>query len=317
MANLNGKAQETESRDGVEETPLEMEPYKVMVSVRFLVLTMTAAILGAFAVGQLARFVLLEQKVIDRLPPVKTRHGSGILPPPVALNGKQIPHTIYTAKNFDTARTASSSLLIRREDDEEDGVPLSETSSETSCADGEQSCRAKAAEAEAFHEDEEHLPAGQHLLVDMMGIEASFLNSEERLAHAMVEVVNQASLTLLSYHCHRLVPSGVSCVGVLLESHVSFHTWPSAGVITLDLFTCGSNPLLPVVPMIERLFGVPASVNKKPKVVWAHKLRGFRKERGPLQMWDLGVNLLSIMDLNYKKEVSVASFRFYEIFDIT
>ena len=31
-------------------------------------------------------------------------------------------------------------------------------------------------------------------------------------------------LTLLSYHCHSLLPAGVSCVGVLLESHISFHT---------------------------------------------------------------------------------------------
>jgi S-adenosylmethionine decarboxylase proenzyme len=138
----------------------------------------------------------------------------------------------------------------------------------------------------------------------MKDLSFSFLNSEERLARAMVEVVNQASLTLLSYHCHTLVPSGVSCVGVLLESHVSFHTWPEAGVITLDLFTCGSNSLLPVVPIIERLFGVPADNKKKPFIIWSHKLRGFRKERGPLQTWDLGFSVLNDMNMEYKKEVS-------------
>eukprot|EP00536_Pseudo-nitzschia_multiseries_P014414 jgi/Psemu1/214583/e_gw1.698.6.1 len=79
----------------------------------------------------------------------------------------------------------------------------------------------------------------QHLLVDIKGIEATFLDSEERLAKAMVDTVNHAGLTMLSYHCHKLIPKGVSCVGVLLESHISFHTWPDEGVITLDLFTCG------------------------------------------------------------------------------
>ncbi|EEC51790.1 predicted protein, partial [Phaeodactylum tricornutum CCAP 1055/1] len=88
---------------------------------------------------------------------------------------------------------------------------------------------------------EEHLPAGQHLLVDMEGVDGDFLNSEAQLSQAMVDTVKEAGLTMLSYHCHSLTPTGVSCIGVLLESHISFHTWPEDGVITLDLFTCGSN----------------------------------------------------------------------------
>ena len=47
------------------------------------------------------------------------------------------------------------------------------------------------------------------------------------------------------------------CVGVLLESHIYFHTWPEEGFITFDLFTCGPNPLLPSLGDIERLFAVP------------------------------------------------------------
>ena len=77
---------------------------------------------------------------------------------------------------------------------------------------------------------------------------------------------------MLSYHCHKLFPSGISCVGVLMESHISFHTWPEEGVITLDLFTCGANPLLPVVPVVERLFGIGENIVTK----WSHDLRGFR-----------------------------------------
>ncbi|KAL3930125.1 MAG: hypothetical protein SGBAC_011898 [Bacillariaceae sp.] len=122
-----------------------------------------------------------------------------------------------------------------------------------------------------------HEPAGQHLLVDIKGIEAAFLDSEERLAHAMVETVKGAGLTMLSYHCHKLIPMGVSCVGVLLESHISFHTWPTEGVITLDLFTCGPNPLIPVVPSIKALFGIPRE-NDEIVAQWSHELRGFRSK---------------------------------------
>jgi hypothetical protein len=65
--------------------------------------------------------------------------------------------------------------------------------------------------------DGEHLPAGQHLLVDIERVNSDFLNSEVRLAEAMVKVVNTSKLTLLSYHCHKFILMGVSCVGILLK----------------------------------------------------------------------------------------------------
>ena len=127
------------------------------------------------------------------------------------------------------------------------------------------------------------MPSGQHLLVDMKNLEADFLNSEERLARAMQDSVIAGGLTMLSYHCHSLHPTGVSCVGVLLESHISFHTWPDEGVITLDMFTTSEKPLLPVLPSIKELFGIPrvdAETGEKEEVitVWSHELRGFRTE---------------------------------------
>lgn len=134
-----------------------------------------------------------------------------------------------------------------------------------------------------------HLPAGQHLLVDIKDVDSEFLNSETRLASAMIELTNESKLTLLSYHCHSLVPIGVSCAGVLLESHVAFHTWPLEGVITLDLFTCGGGKLVPLMPLIERLFSVKQLPSEgeseedipEPTMLWAHKLRGFREGFAP------------------------------------
>lgn len=178
-------------------------------------------------------------------------------------------------------------------------------------------------------EGREHQPAGQHLLIDMKNIEADFLNSESRLADAMVKAVDAGGLTLLSYHCHSLIPAGVSCVGVLLESHISFHTWPDEGVITLDLFTCGDNPLIPIVPIIEKLFGIPrlnvptqkedlelfgvphqdTELGKTGVVsLWSHELRGFRtredREKHYLDLQsDLALWVTSPIDLHYKKEI--------------
>lgn len=146
-----------------------------------------------------------------------------------------------------------------------------------------------------------HRPSGQHLLIDLLYVNAFFLNSESRLANAMVKLITSSGLTLLSYHCHTLRPMGVSCVGVLLESHVSFHTWPTEGVITLDLFTCGSASLLPSVSLIQDLFGIANENNDQIVTKWSHELRGFRKQQERLNHVldntnDLANDLLSSLD---------------------
>jgi S-adenosylmethionine decarboxylase proenzyme len=161
-------------------------------------------------------------------------------------------------------------------------------------------------------------PSGQHLLVDMKNIDADFLDSEERLIQAMVETIDEAGLTMLSYHCHSLAPSGISCVGILLESHISFHTWPFEGVITLDLFACGSRPLLPVIKTVERLFGWPASSGESVITKWAHELRGFyhSEEKEYLDdSSDLALMVLSPLDV-YKKEQVYSNITQYQRIDI-
>lgn len=164
-----------------------------------------------------------------------------------------------------------------------------------------------------------HSPSGQHLLVDIKGIDADFLDSEERLSDAMVRTVQEAGLSMLSYHCHKLDPAGISCVGVLLESHISFHTWPEEGVITLDLFTCGENPLLPVVPLIERLFGIGDNLTTK----WSHELRGFRSAEEKANNYlddfsDLSLWVLSPIELVYKKQIysNLTKYQRVDIWDI-
>mmetsp|Transcript_54572 Transcript_54572/g.163031 ORF Transcript_54572/g.163031 Transcript_54572/m.163031 type:complete len:791 (-) Transcript_54572:763-3135(-) len=321
------------------------KPYLVMVSLRFIFLSLLSTILLAFTIGRAARIILLEgpsrallfedpsdSSMYDRPDYHEAGYGGpagdqsqherrGAMPEPVLLDGKEVPRTVYSSKNFDTPLVStSSSMHIAK--------PKGGGSPEKSLGEGWQVCRngedcsAAAAKKEPEErdeedddeeeEEEEHLPAGQHLLVDIKNIDGTFLNSEERLARAMIDVVNQSRLTLLSYHCHSLIPMGVSCVGVLLESHISFHTWPDEGVITLDLFTCGSNPLVPVMPIIERLFAVPRKPLvsgedvEPPGIVWSHKLRGFRGEdahsRNPLAR-DLGHYMLEIMDFDMKKVV--------------
>ena len=272
--------------------------------------------------------------------------GKQNLPAPRLHGGKVMPQTRYTGMAFpengrgrDAVRSSHDLHIQEQEEclvntngagENNDETCRSSRSANNAGADAPPPAQQyNTTNPPPIDENEEHLPAGQHLLVDIKNVDADFLNSEERLAEAMVEVVALSELTLLSYHCHGLIPEGVSCVGVLLESHISFHTWPDEGVITLDLFTCGSGLLVPVVPVIERLFGVPVEGAGEyhppegiaddgkyipqeedyvppPRMVWSHYLRGFRPEiEGgwrPLEA-DIG-DTLAKLELNHKKVIT-------------
>ncbi|KAL3914464.1 MAG: hypothetical protein SGILL_006093 [Bacillariaceae sp.] len=295
------------------------DEFRIKVSNRFLVLSVVSCALLAFAVGRTARMLLIDGPQERLLASLDDSSGMMErvmkLPNPV-LKNKPIPNTIYTSMNFDTARssTINSRWVVMEGDDEtqegsEATVNIVGSSNETcDASSSDESCStcsrgkeaAPTAPSTEEEDEEEHLPAGQHLLMDIRNVDSAFLASEERLATAMLDVVGDCGLTLLSYHCHGLQPSGVSCVGVLLESHVSFHTWPSQGVITLDLFTCGANSLLPIVEATERLFGVPAN-SDGPETVWAYKVRGFGDETSD-ELSDLFTFPIGAMT-DYKKEM--------------
>jgi S-adenosylmethionine decarboxylase proenzyme len=288
----------------------------VKVTQRFIVLSLISSILVAFAVGRTARVLLIDRPnregllVQQALLAASQTRNSGIidLPNPTLQEGKIAPKTIYTSKNFDTTKSNS---VTSRWIVSETGVPVSKTGEETCGAGdvpGRCSARSDVAEDSRFVEDEDHFPAGQHLLLDYENVQSAFLNSEERLVTAMLKLVNLCGLTLLSYHCHNLQPSGVSCAGVLLESHVSFHTWPKDGVITLDLYTCGPDSLLPILPVAEELFKIketPSYAGEDlldPEMVWVYKLRGFRENDDVADITDF-MHYPIGSRLDYKKEV--------------
>jgi len=324
--------------------------YIVNVSTRFVYLTLSCCILLAYIIGQSSRNLLLKGKFAILAP-----HDSSVLfvrpdyhegmwgsveqkesgfPTPKLASGKQKPKTTYTGKTYDTSASATITNLHLehvKDDYSDSGISINDSNDTDSFfkvkKDGMKECSlgksvvTDGGNSEDNVNDKPHLPAGQHLLVDIKNIDGEFLNSEERLAQAMVSVVVESKLTLLSYHCHSLIPMGVSCVGVLLESHISFHTWPEEGVITLDLYTCGNAPLVPVLPIIERLFAIPriGRLKENPKLVWSHKLRGWGKEGEKKFLGaDVGREVLEKMNLDMKEEIisTTTKFQRIDIYDI-
>lgn len=307
--NMNGNGH-TEARRQQEPTPANNE-FRVAVSVRFLITSLLASSLLAYCVGRAARITLIGEKSKGVEQCDAQRHKEVVLPAFIAKNGRSIPPTRYTSRHFDSPVYSSSSswLAANREtvtlvEDREDGI--------LSCgADNDESCL-----VETEDDDEgEKVIVAEHLMVDIKNVDGSFLNSETRLANAMLEVIDEAELTILSYHCHGLIPTGVSCVGILKENYVSFHTWPEDGVITLDLCVGNSESLLPAVPMIERIFGVPRSHGDKPEMLWVRKLRGF-PEAGTIT--DLFTFVINDFDVKIKDQVASVEtdFQTIDIFDV-
>lgn len=290
------------------------------VPAKFLWVCVLSCSLVAFTVGRLFRIYVVptvDVTVLEELGRLHMAQQLGqlsgrpahLVPTPQAKGGKIVPETIYSTKNFDTRRSTMIVSQFLQPSAEGEATPKDEI-----VVPAPQNAKLTWNDTEVEHydkEEEEHLPAGQHLLVDIDGLDAAFLNSEARLATAMISLVDNSGLTLLSYHCHGLSPEGVSCAGVLLESHVAFHTWPTEGVITLDLFTCGSTSLLDSLSLIEELFVIPREGKNEapPTVLWAYKRRGFNEQSGFVGSRDTFAYPLGIHGMEYKKEVRIFASR--------
>ena len=79
---------------------------------------------------------------------------------------------------------------------------------------------------------------GLHLLVEWFGCAGSAtLLADSALVRGLCLVaVETAGLPILAELFHRRDPSGVVGVLLLPDSHLTIHTWPREGTVTLDVF---------------------------------------------------------------------------------
>lgn len=83
-------------------------------------------------------------------------------------------------------------------------------------------------------------PLGVHVIADLYGCERpGILDAADRLLRVAEKAAVQAGATVLGSRVEQFVPQGVSGVVLIAESHLSFHTWPEHGFVSLDVFTCG------------------------------------------------------------------------------
>ncbi len=81
---------------------------------------------------------------------------------------------------------------------------------------------------------------GHHLLADFWVDDAEPLRRVAAWETRLPDACRAAGATVLGARFHQFEPEGVTGVVLLAESHASLHTWPEAGLVTLDVFTCGA-----------------------------------------------------------------------------
>ena len=79
-----------------------------------------------------------------------------------------------------------------------------------------------------------------HILFTLKGCNREVLNNRYIVEQSVSTAAKVSNSILLGINSHKFEPQGVTCVGLLAESHISVHTWPELGIAVCDVFTCGS-----------------------------------------------------------------------------
>ena len=80
---------------------------------------------------------------------------------------------------------------------------------------------------------------GTHVLGEIHQLSFDILNDGVYLTQLLREAVGIAGATVCGDLSKAFEPQGVTILFLLEESHASIHTFPEAGSLFLDIFTCG------------------------------------------------------------------------------
>ncbi|MGC8975310.1 MAG: adenosylmethionine decarboxylase [Thermoprotei archaeon] len=81
---------------------------------------------------------------------------------------------------------------------------------------------------------------GKHVYGSLYDCDPELLSDPEFLKKVVVEAARIGNMTLLDVRTWYMGP-GVSVVAIILESHISIHTWPEYSFATVDVYSCGKH----------------------------------------------------------------------------
>ncbi len=81
---------------------------------------------------------------------------------------------------------------------------------------------------------------GKHVFGDLYGCEPDLLSDPVYLENIVREASMIGNMNLLEIKSWK-IGLGVSVIGIVLESHISIHTWPEYQYATVDVYSCGAH----------------------------------------------------------------------------
>lgn len=94
---------------------------------------------------------------------------------------------------------------------------------------------------------------GTHLIIDLW--KGENFSSLKKIQEILENAVRSCGATLLDIKLHEFNPSGgISGVAIIMESHISIHTWPEYNYAALDIFVCGTVDPYKAIPIIKEGF---------------------------------------------------------------
>ena len=93
---------------------------------------------------------------------------------------------------------------------------------------------------------------GHHLLADFWVDDRRPLRRVASWEALLPDACREAGAVVLGARFHQFEPEGVTGIVLLAESHASVHTWPEAGLVTLDVFTCGALDAAAIVGAVRQ-----------------------------------------------------------------
>ncbi len=83
---------------------------------------------------------------------------------------------------------------------------------------------------------------GKHVFGNLYDCDPSILSDQVRIDEIIKEAANIGNMTLLDLKSWK-IGEGVSAIGIILESHISIHTWPEYNFATVDAYSCGAKSM--------------------------------------------------------------------------
>jgi S-adenosylmethionine decarboxylase len=94
---------------------------------------------------------------------------------------------------------------------------------------------------------------GTHLLIDLWG--ASHLDDIDLVRATLLECVTECGAKLRAIDVFRFPEEGgIAGVAMLMQSHITIHSWPEANYAAVDAFVCGDVLPYRILPVLKSSF---------------------------------------------------------------